>query len=109
MATFTKYSKKKLYSLASEPQVKKVSKIISDLSLSHCESVTDEGIRQLCEGELRLSLESIDLDNCPLLSDAALRSLSNCPKLRNIELIDCLQISKAGIDALRKKLVSLFF
>ena len=76
-----------------------------DLSLSHCENVTDEGIGQLCEGELRQTLESIDLDNCPLLSDAALRSLSNCPKLRNIELIDCLQITKPGIDALKKKLV----
>jgi len=77
---------------------------IKDLSLSHCENVTDEGIGQLCEGELRQTLESIDLDNCPLLSDAALRSLSNCPKLRNIELIDCLQITKPGIDALKKKL-----
>ena len=81
---------------------------VLELTLSHCENVTDEGIRQLCEGELRYCLESIDLDNCPLLTDASLRALSNCPKLKSVELVDCLQITRSGIDALNNKLIDGF-
>ena len=81
------------------------SDILLELTLSHCENVTDDGIRQLCGGELRFCLESIDLDNCPLLTDHALRSLSNCPKLKSLKLFDCLQITRNGIDNLNKKLI----
>ena len=76
-----------------------------ELTLSHCESITDEGIRHLCSGEMRQSLELIDLDNCPLLTDISLRLLENCPLLRQLELVDCHHISKTGIDRLERKIV----
>ena len=48
--------------------------LLLELTLSHCENISDDGIRHLCSGELRLSLELIDLDNCPLLTGICLHS-----------------------------------
>lgn len=76
-----------------------------ELTLSHCENINDGGIQQLCDGELRYCLESIDLDNCPLLTDESLRILSKCSKLKRVALVDCLQITWAGIDSLSRKLI----
>lgn len=77
---------------------------VKEFALSHCENISDEGIRHLCSGELRLTLEQLDLDNCPLLTDISLKLLATCPNLRHIELVDCLQISKSGIEQLEKNL-----
>ena len=49
-------------------------------SLSHCELVTDDGIRHLgvstCATE---TLQVLELDNCPLITDASLEYLQVNP------------------------------
>jgi len=71
-------------------------------SLSHCELITDDGIGQLggglCAAE---SLTVLELDNCPLITDASLTHLSGCQSLRRIELYDCQLITRAGIHKLK--------
>ncbi len=71
-------------------------------SLSHCELITDEGIRHLgvspCSAE---HLAVLELDNCPLITDAALDNLISCHSLQRIELYDCQLITRAGIRRLR--------
>ncbi|KOX69316.1 F-box/LRR-repeat protein 20 [Melipona quadrifasciata] len=75
-------------------------------SLSHCELITDEGIRQLalspCAAE---HLAVLELDNCPLITDASLdHLLQACHNLERIELYDCQLITRAGIRRLRTHL-----
>lgn len=71
-------------------------------SLSHCELITDEGIRHVgvspCSAE---HLAVLELDNCPLITDAALDNLISCHSLQRIELYDCQLITRAGIRRLR--------
>lgn len=71
-------------------------------SLSHCELITDEGIRHVgmspCAAE---HLAVLELDNCPLITDAALDNLISCHSLQRIELYDCQLITRAGIRRLR--------
>ena len=71
-------------------------------SLSHCELITDEGIRHLggsaCATE---NLTVLELDNCPLITDASLEHLMGCQGLERIELYDCQLITRAGIRRLR--------
>lgn len=72
-------------------------------SLSHCELITDEGIRQLalspCAAE---NLAVLELDNCPLITDASLdHLLQACHNLERIELYDCQLITRSGIRRLR--------
>ncbi|MEQ2170213.1 hypothetical protein GOODEAATRI_033085, partial [Goodea atripinnis] len=72
------------------------------LSLSHCELITDDGIRHLGSGPCAHDrLEVIELDNCPLITDASLEHLKSCHSLDRIELYDCQQITRAGIKRLR--------
>ena len=70
-------------------------------TLSHCELITDEGIRHLgmspCSTE---HLAVLGLDNCPLISDASLEHLLSCHNLQRIELYDCQLITRAGIKRL---------
>jgi len=77
-------------------------------SLSHCELITDEGIRHLgtspCAAE---NLTVLELDNCPLITDASLEHLISCHNLQRIELYDCQLITRAGIRRLRVFLVFL--
>lgn len=77
-------------------------------SLSHCELITDEGIRHLgtspCAAE---NLTVLELDNCPLITDASLEHLISCHNLQRIELYDCQLITRAGIRRLRVLLVLL--
>ena len=71
-------------------------------SLSHCELITDDGIRALSSsacGQERLTV--VELDNCPLITDASLEHLKSCHSLDRIELYDCQQITRAGIKRLR--------
>lgn len=71
-------------------------------SLSHCELITDDGIRHLGNGACAHDrLEVIELDNCPLITDASLEHLKSCHSLERIELYDCQQITRAGIKRLR--------
>ncbi|NXI86726.1 FXL20 protein, partial [Rhipidura dahli] len=75
------------------------------LSLSHCELITDDGIRHLGNGACAHDrLEVIELDNCPLITDASLEHLKSCHSLERIELYDCQQITRAGIKRLRTHL-----
>lgn len=77
-------------------------------SLSHCELITDDGIRHLGSGPCAHDhLEVIELDNCPLITDASLEHLKSCHSLDRIELYDCQQITRAGIKRLRVSHVEL--
>ena len=79
--------------------------LLESLSLSHCELITDEGIRQLgiapCASE---TLNVLELDNLPLITDASLDHLISCHNLKRIELYDCQLITRAGIRRLRSHL-----
>lgn len=71
-------------------------------SLSHCEMITDDGVRHIGTGSGAAEFLSVlELDNCPLISDAALEHLSGCQMLHRIELYDCQLITRAGIRRLK--------
>uniref|UniRef100_A0AAQ5YGC4 F-box/LRR-repeat protein 2 n=1 Tax=Amphiprion ocellaris TaxID=80972 RepID=A0AAQ5YGC4_AMPOC len=75
------------------------------LSLSHCELITDDGIRALSSstcGQERLTV--VELDNCPLITDVTLEHLKSCHRLERIELYDCQQVTRAGIKRIRAHL-----
>lgn len=70
--------------------------------MSHCELITDEGILHLSSstcGHDRLRV--LELDNCLLVTDAALEHLENCRGLERLELYDCQQVTRAGIKRMR--------
>uniref|UniRef100_A0A8C9WAE7 F-box and leucine-rich repeat protein 2 n=1 Tax=Scleropages formosus TaxID=113540 RepID=A0A8C9WAE7_SCLFO len=74
-------------------------------SLSHCELITDDGIRHLSGsvcGQERLQV--VELDNCPLITDLTLEHLKSCHRLERIELYDCQQVTRAGIKRIRAHL-----
>lgn len=78
---------------------------LEKLTLSHCELITDEGIRQLAGGGCAAeSLSVLELDNCPLITDATLEHLISCHNLQRIELYDCQLISRNAIRRLRNHL-----
>lgn len=71
-------------------------------TLSHCELITDDGIRQLAAGICAAeSLSVLELDNCPLITDQTLEHLVSCHNLERIELYDCQMITRAAIRRLR--------
>lgn len=71
-------------------------------TLSHCELITDDGIRQLTAGSCAAeSLSVLELDNCPLITDQTLEHLVSCHNLQQIELYDCQMITRAAIRRLR--------
>lgn len=71
-------------------------------TLSHCELITDDGIRQLAAGSCAAeSLSVLELDNCPLITDQTLEHLVSCHNLQRIELYDCQMITRAAIRRLR--------
>ena len=77
--------------------------------LSHCELITDEGIRHLGSGGCATeTLKVLELDNCPLITDAALEHLMACQSLERIELYDCQLITRAGIRRLRVCYMSIY-
>ncbi|GIY32262.1 hypothetical protein CDAR_451511, partial [Caerostris darwini] len=77
-------------------------------SLSHCELITDDGIRHLgtapCSSRY---LAVLELDNCPLITDQALDHLITCHNLERIELYDCQLITRTGIRKIRTHLPAL--
>lgn len=54
--------------------------------------MTNQNVRNLSE-----TLEVLELDNCPLITDATLELLSFCQNLMQLELFDCQLITKNGI------------
>ncbi|PAA72694.1 hypothetical protein BOX15_Mlig033201g1, partial [Macrostomum lignano] len=71
------------------------------LTLSYCELLTDDGIRQLAGGLCAPeSLQVLELDNCPHITDTALEHLVACHALQQIDLYDCQQITRSGIRRL---------
>lgn len=83
---------------------------ISLQTLSHCELITDEGIKHLsvssCASEY---LTVLELDNCPLITDASLDHLTSCHNLQRVELYDCQLITRVGIRRLRVSFSFFFF
>jgi len=78
---------------------------LEKLTLSHCELITDDGIRQLAAGSCAAeSLSVLELDNCPLITDQTLEHLVSCHNLQRIELYDCQMITRAAIRRLRNHL-----
>uniref|UniRef100_A0A1B0DEP6 Uncharacterized protein n=1 Tax=Phlebotomus papatasi TaxID=29031 RepID=A0A1B0DEP6_PHLPP len=74
-------------------------------TLSHCELITDDGIRQLAAGSCAAeSLSVLELDNCPLITDATLDHLISCHNLQRIELYDCQLITRSAIGRLKNHL-----
>ena len=76
-------------------------------SLSHCELITDEGIRSV--GVSPCSVEHLsvsELDNCPLITDAALDNLISCHSLQRTKLYDCQLVTQAGISRPKVTLIS---
>lgn len=116
MARYTSESNQKVvfpdYTQASDSKnaIKYFSVLPSSIwlqSLSHCELITDDGIRHLGNGACAHDqLEVIELDNCPLITDASLEHLKSCHSLERIELYDCQQITRAGIKRLRVKMAA---
>lgn len=75
---------------------------LEKLTLSHCELITDDGIRQLAAGTCAAeSLSVLELDNCPLITDSTLEHLISCHNLQRIELYDCQLISRSAITRLK--------
>ena len=60
---------------------------LRSLSFSHCELITDEGIRHLGSSpSAKQNLSLLELDNCPLITDNSLDHLVGCRNLKRIEL-----------------------
>lgn len=75
---------------------------LEKLTLSHCELITDEGIRQLTAGSCAAeSLSVLELDNCPLITDSTLEYLTSCHNLQCIDMYDCQLISRSAINRLK--------
>jgi len=47
------------------------------------------------------NLTVLELDNCPLITDASLEHLTSCHNLQRVELYDCQLITRVGIKRLR--------
>ncbi|KAJ1372758.1 hypothetical protein KIN20_035003, partial [Parelaphostrongylus tenuis] len=61
---------------------------LSELSLSHCELITDESIHCLCTNN-KDKLQVLELDNCPQITDSALSHMRHAKALKRIDLYDC--------------------
>ena len=60
---------------------------LRSLSFSHCELITDEGIRHLgTSPSAKQNLAMLELDNCPLITDSSLDYLTGCRNMKRIEL-----------------------
>lgn len=71
-------------------------------SLSHCELITDDGIYHLSHNlAANEKLSVLELDNCPLITDASLEHLRACNALERLELYDCQLITKHGIRRIK--------
>lgn len=76
---------------------------LKELTLSHCENLTDTGIGYLVRSDVSNSLVSIDLDNCPSLTDQTIQLLSRCSNIKRIGLVDCSHISKDSVERVTRR------
>ena len=67
--------------------------------LSHCERITDTGINHLIDGPCGETLQVLELDNCPLVTDDTLERLRYITNL----LLD----SKMSLSSVSSDLVDL--
>lgn len=51
------------------------------------------------------NLTVLELDNCPLITDASLEHLTSCHNLQRVELYDCQLITRVGIRRLRVRFI----
>ncbi|CAJ0580851.1 unnamed protein product, partial [Mesorhabditis spiculigera] len=75
---------------------------IVGMTLSHCEQVTDDGVIALCQAH-KDTLEVLELDNCPMVTDAALLHMKNVKNLKRVDLYDCQSVSKEAINRLKQQ------
>ncbi|VDN95831.1 unnamed protein product [Brugia pahangi] len=69
-----------------------------NLSLSHCELITDAGLRQLCLNyHLKDRIQVLELDNCPQITDISLDYMKQVRTLQRVDLYDCQNITKDAI------------
>lgn len=67
-------------------------------SLSHCELITDAGLRQLCLNYfLKERIQVLELDNCPQITDVSLDYMRQVRTLQRVDLYDCQNITKEAI------------
>ena len=64
------------------------------INLSYCEHVTDAGVELL---GMIVSLISIDISGC-LVQDQGISALGNNPRLRDIIIAECVNVSDIGIQ-----------
>ncbi|CAJ0941271.1 unnamed protein product, partial [Mesorhabditis belari] len=74
---------------------------IVEMTLSHCEQISDEGVIELCQAH-KETLEVLELDNCPLVTDSTISHIKNLQNLRRIDLYDCQGVSKEAINRLKQ-------
>lgn len=64
------------------------------LALSHCDKITDEGIKYIGKNvNVSESIQYLELDNCTLLTDAAIDHLLSCKHLKRLDIYDNSRIS----------------
>lgn len=71
------------------------------LALSHCDRITDEGIKYIGTNlKCAESIQYLELDNCPLLTDAAIDHLIACKHLKRLDIYDNNRISRQATKKL---------
>ena len=71
---------------------------IRHLNLYECDYITDTGIMKIASSCPRM--RSIDLSNCLSITDASLYVLSRCSKMRRVNLKACRKVTDAGVRKL---------
>ncbi|XP_065176887.1 F-box/LRR-repeat protein 2-like [Sycon ciliatum] len=73
------------------------------LSISHCVHVTNYGIECLAHTPCRKTLQVLELDNLPLITDSVTEFLMRFPRLQRVDLYDCGGITRNAVDALQER------
>lgn len=75
---------------------------MEQLTLSHCDQITDQGVHKLAVQLRRLNC--IEIDNCPFISDTSLEHLAeHFPALRRVDLYDCQLITQDAIGKFEQR------
>lgn len=81
---------------------------LSSLALSHCELLTDNGLAEFCASH-KECIQVLELDNCPLITDATLDYMKPLKNLERVDLYDCALITKEAIKRFKVKNIFWFF